>query len=120
VYLKKIFRGRSPRTPREEGGERKGREGRRRGGDKGKEEKGGRERRKERKGIRVGREGIGPPQCLTQIDAPGSYEFNEDCSTSRFAAAVYNFRCGDMMSVIIGQFGMKFTSRISLLYVIQK
>jgi hypothetical protein len=68
VYLKKIFRGRSPRTPRGEGGERKGREG----GDKGKEEKGGRERRKEGKGIRVGREGIGPPQCLTQIDAPGS------------------------------------------------
>jgi hypothetical protein len=65
----KIFPGRSPRTPRGGGGERKGREGRRRG-DKGKEEKGGRERRKEGKGIRVGREGIGPPQCLTQIDAP--------------------------------------------------
>jgi hypothetical protein len=45
VYLKKIFRGRSPRTPRGGGGERKGREGRRRG-DKGKEEKGGREGRK--------------------------------------------------------------------------
>jgi hypothetical protein len=60
VYLKKIFRGRNPRTPRREGGERKGREGRRRG-DKGKEEKGQRERRKEGKGIRVGREGIGPP-----------------------------------------------------------
>jgi hypothetical protein len=71
VYLKKIFRGLRPRTPRGEGGERKGREGRRRG-DKGKEEKGGRERRKEGKGkgIRVTREGIGPPQCLTQIDAP--------------------------------------------------
>jgi hypothetical protein len=69
LYLKKIFRGLRPRTPRGEGGERKGRVGRRRG-DKGKEEKGGRERRKEGKGIRVGREGIGPPQCLTQIDAP--------------------------------------------------
>jgi hypothetical protein len=69
VYLKKFFRGHSPRTPRGGGGERKGREGRRRG-DKGKEEKGGREKRKEGKGIRVGREGIGPPQCLTQIDAP--------------------------------------------------
>jgi hypothetical protein len=74
VYLKKIFRGRSPRTPRGEGGERKGWGGRRRG-DKGKEEKGGRERRKEGKGIRVGREGIGPPQCLTQIDAPDNTGF---------------------------------------------
>jgi hypothetical protein len=76
VYLKKIFRGHSPRTPRGEGGERKGREGRRKGGDKGKEEKGGRERRKQGKGIRVGREGIGPPQCLTQIDAPGTRDCN--------------------------------------------
>jgi hypothetical protein len=69
VYLKKFFRGRSPRTPTGGGRERKGREGRKRG-DKGKKEKGGRERRKEGKGIRVGREGIGPPQCFTQIDAP--------------------------------------------------
>jgi hypothetical protein len=71
VYLKNFFRGLRPRTLREGGGERKGREGRRRG-DKGKKEKGGRERRKEGKGIRVGREGIGPPQCLTQIDAPAA------------------------------------------------
>jgi hypothetical protein len=41
VYLKKFFRGPSPRTPRGGGGERKGREGRRRE-DKGKE-KGGKE-----------------------------------------------------------------------------
>jgi hypothetical protein len=61
----KNFPGRSPRTPRGEEGE-----GREEKGDKGKEEKGGRERRKEGKGTRVGREGIGPPQCLTQIDAP--------------------------------------------------
>jgi hypothetical protein len=69
VYLTNFFRGLRPRTPRGGGEERKGREGRRRG-DKGKKEKGGRERRKEGKGIRVAREGIGPPQCLTQIDAP--------------------------------------------------
>jgi hypothetical protein len=83
VYLKKISRGHSPRTPRGEGGERKGREGRRRG-DKGKEEKGGRERRKEGKGkgIRVTREGIGPPQCLTQIDAPAIRYKQKMCSYS--------------------------------------
>jgi hypothetical protein len=69
VYLKKFFRGLHRRGRGEEG---EGRE--EKGGDKGKEEKGGRERRKEGKGIRVGRERIGPPQCLTQIDAPGTQD----------------------------------------------
>jgi hypothetical protein len=56
VYLKKIFRGHSPRTPRGEGGERKGREG------KGREGKGGeggqREGGEGRKGKEEGGEGL--------------------------------------------------------------
>jgi hypothetical protein len=61
VYLNKIFRGRSPRTPRGGEGERKGREGRgTRGQREGGERRKGREG-KEGKGIQVGREGIGPP-----------------------------------------------------------
>jgi hypothetical protein len=47
VYLKKIFRGRSPRTPRGGGGERKGREGRPGRGTKGR-------RREEGKGGKGG------------------------------------------------------------------
>jgi hypothetical protein len=66
VYLKKIFRGLRPRTPRGEGEDRKGREWRGRG-HKGKEEKGGRE----------GRERDWPPQCLTQIDAPGPLSYQD-------------------------------------------
>jgi hypothetical protein len=66
VYLKKIFRGLCPRTPRGVEGEGKGEQ---REGGEGRKEREGKER-KEGKGIQVGREGIGPPQCLTQIDAP--------------------------------------------------
>jgi hypothetical protein len=64
----KIFRGLCPRPPGDgrgeegEGREGKGTKGRKRT-EEGKGGKGG-------EGIRVGREGIGPPQCLTQIDAP--------------------------------------------------
>ena len=69
----KNFPGATPPHPERRGGRGRGEKGGK-GGDKGKKEKGGRERRKEGKGkgIRVGREGIGPPQCLTQIDAPAA------------------------------------------------
>jgi hypothetical protein len=64
VYLKKIFRGPSLRTPRGGGGERKGREGRGRG-NKGKE-KGGREgRERRRRGYGWGGKGLGPPMFDT-------------------------------------------------------
>jgi hypothetical protein len=73
VYLKKFSGGIAPGPPGDgrgeegegregKGGQREGRE--RRKGREGKEGRGG-------EGIRVRREGIGPPQCLTQIDAPG-------------------------------------------------
>jgi hypothetical protein len=71
VYLKKFSGGIAPGPP----GDGRGEEGEGREGDKGKEEKGGREGR-ERKGGDTGRERRDwAPQCLTQIDAPAlSYE----------------------------------------------
>jgi hypothetical protein len=69
----KIFPGATPPDPQ---GRRKGEEGEGMEGKGGQREGGeGRKGRegKEGKGIRVGREGVGPPpQCLTQIDAPDS------------------------------------------------
>jgi hypothetical protein len=70
VYLKKFSGGIAPGPPGDGRGEEvEGREGM--GGQReGRERRKGKEG-KEGKGTRVGKEGIGPPQCLTQIDAPG-------------------------------------------------
>jgi hypothetical protein len=66
VYLKKNFGGYAPEPPGQGRGEEgEGMEGK---GDKGKEEKGGRERRG--RGYGWEGKGLGPPQCLTQVDAP--------------------------------------------------
>jgi hypothetical protein len=72
VYLKKFSGGYAPGPPEEREGRGREGKGREEKGGQREGEKGGRQRRKEGKGIRVGREGIGPPQCLTQIDAPAS------------------------------------------------
>jgi hypothetical protein len=70
----KIFRGRTPPDPQGRGKRQEGEEGRGRGEQReGGEGRKGREG-KEGKGTRARREGIGPPQCLTQIDAPEDKE----------------------------------------------
>jgi hypothetical protein len=61
----------APGPPEEGEGRGRGGKGGREGAQREGEGRKGREG-KEGKGIRVGKEGIGPPQCLTQIDAPDS------------------------------------------------